>query len=414
MQKKFLRLGLFGLSWFLIVLHILVFWSMRRLVMAGYGDFASFYTAGSLVKAGLGNKIYDVETQARIQAKLFPEVKIRKGPLLYLHPPFQALLYLPLAYLTYPAAYAVWAVVSLALLFVVPRAMGCSLAELKTFYRPLPTLIFLAFFPAFMSLLQGQDSILLLLLFTLAFLALRGGKELLCGSLLGLGLFRFQIVLPFLFPFVLRRRWKIFMGFGIACGLLLVVSGGIMGVRGLSRYPASLLEMNSGSMSAPSLAREILRPEFMPNLRGAVFTLGNGELTNTGTRLLAVVALSAGLLVWSSRKWPLRFDDSPGALELGFALSLIVALLVSFHLYLHDLTLLTLPIALVADRLARTPAPWSARRRVLLGLLVLLFMTPLYALLFVYAKVHVLFWALLLLSFGISRELSEAKGGSAA
>jgi hypothetical protein len=336
-------------------------------------------------------------------------VKIRKGPLLYTHPPFQALLFLPLAYLPYPAAYALWVAVNLTLLLVVARAMGPTLAELKAVYRPLPFLIFLAFFPVFLALLQGQDSIVLLLLLSFAFVALRRERDLLCGCLLGLGLFKYQVVLPLLFPFVLARRWKILAGISMIGCLLLAVSAGVTGVRELFRYPASLSEMNAGPLSGSDVARGIFSPKFMPNLRGAIYSLGGDTIGNLRTKLFVVIALSVVLLVWSSRKWSLRFDHSPGALELAFALSLIVALLVSFHLNVHDLTLLDLPIALVANRLAQTPAPWNARRKVLLGLLVLLFMTPLYALLFAYAKVHLLFWALLLLSLGISREMSEAK-----
>jgi hypothetical protein len=408
MQKKDLRLGLFAFSGFLIVFHIMLFWRTREWVFAGYGDFASFYATSSLVKAGLGSKIYDFDTQARIQAELFPHVGIRQAPLLYTHPPFQAVLFLPLAYLSYSAAFFLWTLLNLLLLLLVPCTMGSTLAELKALFRPLPILIFLAFFPVFLALLQGQDSILLLLLFTLALLALRRGRELLCGGLLGLGLFKFQIVLPFLFPFLLRRRWKLLLGTSTAFILLVAASTPFIGLRGLAQYPGFLLGINRGWVSASDLAGGAIRPGTMPNLRGALYVLGAGLIPDAGIKL-AVLLLSAGLLVWSARQWLLSPELSADTLDLTFALNLVVALLVSFHLNLHDLTLLALPIALLANRLAQTPPPWGAFPMALLALLLAFFLTPLYLFLMGHGGLHLLFWLVLLLSLAISRELSRRK-----
>jgi hypothetical protein len=356
MQKKDLRLALFAFFGFLIIFHVRLFWRTRELVFAGYGDFASFYAASSLVKAGSGSKIYDFDTQARIQAELFPHVGIRQAPMLYTHPPFQVLLFLPLAYLSYSAALFVWILFNLLLLLLVPLTMGSMLAELKAVYRPLPILIFLAFFPGFLVLLQGQDSILLLLLFTLALLALRRGREILCGGLLGLGLFKFQIVLPFLLLFLLRRRWKLLLGVSTVFILLLAASVPFIGLRGLAQYPGFLLGINRGWVSGSARAGEALRPDAMPNLRGTLYVLGAGVIPDAAIKL-ALVLLSAGLLVWSARQWPLSPEPSADTLDLPFALNLVVALLVSFHLNLHDLTLLALPIALLANRLAQRPPP---------------------------------------------------------
>ena len=77
----------------------------------------------------------------------------------------------------------------------------------------LTLLTILAFFPVWYCLLQGQDSILLLLLFALSFWLWRRGQDEAAGFVLALGLFRPQLVLPFVLVTFLGGRWKFIRGF---------------------------------------------------------------------------------------------------------------------------------------------------------------------------------------------------------
>ncbi len=76
----------------------------------------------------------------------------------------------------------------------------------------------LTFVPALLCLVQGQDSLLLLLLVVLAFTALRRGRAFAAGCWLGLGLFKFQLVLPIVVVLVLTQgrnaRTGLAKGFG--------------------------------------------------------------------------------------------------------------------------------------------------------------------------------------------------------
>ena len=168
----------------MIVLHGWMFFRLRREIATGYPDFTIFYTAGKCIIQGHGRQLYDLETQFAIQREFASEVKRRENPLPFNHPPFEGLLFAPLARLPYVAAYLVWAAFNLA-------------PSLHGIFPGLPLLAMFAFFPLVMALMQGQDSILLLFLYGLAFLALAAGRAFVAGLCLGLALFKFQLVLPF-------------------------------------------------------------------------------------------------------------------------------------------------------------------------------------------------------------------------
>src|SRR5580658_7697280 len=89
----------------MLCIHAVLFWKARDLVRQGYPDFTIFYTAGKMLRQGLGHSLYDGALQYQVQQSFASGVRIRKGPLPYNHPPFEALIFLPLASLDYAMAY---------------------------------------------------------------------------------------------------------------------------------------------------------------------------------------------------------------------------------------------------------------------------------------------------------------------
>ncbi len=110
----------------LVVLHAFLFWSARGGGLAGYADFSAFYGAGHILKDGRASGLYDYQEQGRVQARLFSKIYPSRGPLFFNHPPFESLLFVPLAYLSYFWAYVVWAGFGLLVLFLLPLLLaGC-------------------------------------------------------------------------------------------------------------------------------------------------------------------------------------------------------------------------------------------------------------------------------------------------
>ena len=161
--KKLLLLFLAGM----LSLHIVVAWRSRDLVRKGYPDFTALYSAGKIVREGLGKQLYDSQTQYRIQQEFAAGVSIRQGPLPYIHPPWEALIFAPFTWFSYPVAYLLWDAVNVLILLSLPLLLRNQLFQLKHVSALFWLFVSLAFYPMFFDLLQGQD-ILPLLLFLLS------------------------------------------------------------------------------------------------------------------------------------------------------------------------------------------------------------------------------------------------------
>src|SRR5438093_5854658 len=207
----------------MLLMHLMIAWNARRLVYLGYPDFTTFYTGGIIVREHLGAQLYDEQTQYRVQQQFAPGVIIRHGPLPYIHPPFEALVFVPLAWLSYPAAFLVWDCISVLILIAAMWVLRPHVSSLNAISMPAWIFIWLAFFPVFFGLLQGQDIFVLLLLFVLAFKALKQKRDLAAGCLLSLGSFRFHLVAAFVLILLLLKSYKsifVFIGFAFLVSFL--------------------------------------------------------------------------------------------------------------------------------------------------------------------------------------------------
>jgi Glycosyltransferase family 87 len=199
--------------------------------------------------------------------------------------------------------------------------------------------IFLTFAPTTTCLLIGQDSILILLVYTIVFVMLRLGAEFRAGCALACGLFKFHLIIPFVIILLLRRRWPALKGFAAVGSLLILITIAISGVGVLREYPRVLL--------FDSAHRQIMgfNPEFTPNVRGLLYLLEKGRQLYLFSWLTVIFSVLA--LLWAAKNWR---DDR---FEWSFSASLLATLLASYHLYNYDLTLLLLPIAIVCGELAQ-------------------------------------------------------------
>jgi len=352
----------------MIVLHAWMFFRLRREIATGYPDFTIFYTAGKCIIQGHGRQLYDLETQSAIQREFAPEVKHRENPLPFNHPPFEALLFAPLAGLPYVAAYLVWAMFNLALILGFWILLRPRLPALHRLLPGLPLLAMFAFFPLIIALLQGQDSILVLFLYGLAFSALATGRAFVAGICLGLALFKFQLVLPFVLVLLLRSQWRAVAGFVMTAFGLLLISAGVVGWSGVMAYPGFVLGLSRSG------ARAGIYPQDMPTLRG----LFAGSLHLAGRPAgLAIIALSIALVALAAHWWRVQ---SGRRFVLGFSLCVTITTMVGYHLLVHDLSVLMLAVLLVAEPIVAGEIVGPARR-ILAASLVALFSTPLYAVL---------------------------------
>jgi hypothetical protein len=330
-----------------VVMNGAVIWRVRSQISEGYGDFASFYTAGKIVRLGESARLYDPPLQWQVQQQFASNVKTRRGPLPYIRPPYQALLFLPLSYLSYPYACWLWLALKAAILLTVPWLLPAMNAGEQS--RPLSKILLcLGFFPVGFDMLQGQDSILLLVILIVSLRLFLRKADALSGAVLALGLFKFHIIVPLFLIIALKRRGRFAVGF-IGMGLVLFLTSlAMVHWSGILRYPRYLWMLNQ----VPGFG--MVKPESMPNARGMLTVLlGNGSLPAFAQWLLAAVVLggiATAAVVWSG-------DDRAATLR-GFAFAVIAVLVTSYYANSYDLTLLLLPLLVLTESFLNLRIGW--------------------------------------------------------
>lgn len=361
-----------GIKWgirFLIVLAIVAL--VGGIALANFAahrdrlDYSQFYCAAQIIRQGLGRNLYDLRTQLEFQSK------VASVHAFYNHPPFEALLFLPLTYFGYRAAYTLWTLASLGLLvgtaLLVETRSKVSLA-VSQYARMhadfgLVFVLFLTFGPATTCLLIGQDSMLTMAVYTVVFVLLKRGRDFSAGCVLACGLFKFQFIVPFAVILLLRRKWSVLKGFAAIAALLVLVSALVSGFHILTEYPRFLLFDTTYQKVAG------FEPQYMPNIRGLLYLLVDRRVPSSAFGVL-VAALSALALWWAARNWR---DEQ---FDISFSASVLATILASYHLHNYDLTLVLLPIAIVCGDLAQRAQLLS--NRVLTAVLAVLFLPPLH------------------------------------
>ncbi len=315
--------------------HSLYLVSQIDNMAAGYGDFIIFYTGAQILGAGQARQLYNLRLQKAFQDKF--KVPIRVGlPLPYTHPPYELLLFLPLTYLSFPAAHAIWSFLSIVLL-------GLTLLLLKPFLHPkhrvLFSMMFVAFFPTVAAIINGQDSILTVFLFAGVFAALKQNRHTTAGSILAFGLYKPQLVFPMACFLLYKRCWRATTSFIVTGAALAGISIALVGWNGVRDY--------TGLLQLVDRLEYGIVPANMANIRGLLETVfaPNRSLQSSAILLLS----SALLLFWSLYCCTAYFDSSNQLFDIEFSLILAVTPLTSYYIYAQDLTLLALSTILTLN-----------------------------------------------------------------
>ena len=360
----------------MICCNLVLLYKLLPALRNGYQDFTIYYTAGRLLGDGRAADLYNLRAQYETQLR-FAHVPIRQAALPYNHPPFEAVLFVPLARLEYWPAYLSWSAINLIML-----AASAMLLRRLPKIRELPAatvgLACLAFFPVAIGLLQGQDIIFLLLMLALGLTSLEGGKDAAAGAWLAGGLIRPHMIVPLVLMLAVRRR-RVLIGFVAVALVLGGITVMIMGWGGPLAYLNFVLHVEKTGAGG-------FGPQAVPNLRGLVDDLPGihvpdlhewaadpvrpGIPSLIATVLIAVSSFAVlGLAVWRI----LRGNDS---VIYCFCLAAVATILISFHALLYDLTML-IPLALfmLAGFVSEKPIDAGWERALLL---LFLFCAPLY------------------------------------
>lgn len=345
------------------VFQVSLFLAMQRFP-AWKSDFASLYQAGraidherfpSLVEhfPVLKSGEYTVETWAG------------ELPSDTMHPPFEMVLYAALALLKFRIAVPFWWACNLLFLAITGFLLWPLVPNLRSKY---PYLIILAgtFFPVLVALAQGQNSLLLLTLLTLCYHSLANKHDLRAGLILSMGMFKFVLVIPMVFLLILEKRWKSLAGFAVGCFGLFLVACSLLGIGGVTAY---IRQIAGYGKAAPEKAGTEL---LMPNLRGLIHAFGSAIAPEVVLMVLTLI-LTLALVLWVDGRI-LKCSD----LSARFSSQVLLAILISFHLYPHDGSILILPAVILLNHVLDRDIRVRFRRAVVLCVS-LIYLVPLVA-----------------------------------
>lgn len=341
-----MRIATLVMILFFILVQLGFLYLLRDSIRRGFPDFISFYTAGKIVATGNGSHLYDLTLQQQIQGAF--SIRTNADSFLpFVHLPLFAVGLAILAWFPYVTAYYIWWCFNQCLfwasILLIDRALGGSTL------RP-ERLAFAAvlFLPVTLNLCQGQDSLLTLFSFTLTFFLLSRGRPLLAGAALGLITFKPQLALLMFVLLVLTSRSKRRFTAGCLLGGLgqILLPAILLGWRTLASYPRFVARFAAGVHNGR------FDVNIMPNLRGILHFLLAGH-----TREFTVDGITAGLtaLLLLFAIYVLRSRNAQAQPEeLRFAFIIATTSLAAYHGFLHDLTLLLLPLLIVWNWLAAT------------------------------------------------------------
>jgi len=335
-------------------------------IVNGHSDFRHLYAAAYMVRTGNRHSLYDYTEQIKFQNSLVGPEQIA---LPFNHLAYEALLFVPFSFLPYRAAYTSFLITNLLLLALSYRLLRPQLERIARVYRWLPAALFISFIPVAAALMQGQDSIILLALAAGATKLLANKREAAAGILVGLGMFKFPIVVPVGVLFLVWRRWRFSVGFVGAAAAAVLASLMLVGIPDSLLYVRSLLSMSVSSTS-PDQIRFGIHPVEMANLRGLVAGTFGPLLSRFWVQFITF-SLSAAVLLWVAVRGA---KAELGTYAIGLAIT--AATLLSYHLYIHDMSVLLIPILLMFDRFIDAEADGDSRGRTAARLSAAMFAAP--------------------------------------
>src|SRR5436189_232895 len=168
-------------------------------------DFFSFYAAAEIfVKQG-PSSVYDILTQKQYEIAITQRPADSFIVLPYFHPPFYTLLIAPLAFLSYRAAYYAMTVFNVALLIAL--AVILVRGSLRVHRRAVivATSLIAGFLPMFVTILQGQSDLVVLVPLAGAYVTWSRGRAGWAGVLSALAFSKPPLLLLIPVLFITRR-----------------------------------------------------------------------------------------------------------------------------------------------------------------------------------------------------------------
>jgi len=319
-------------------------------------DFFSFYAAAEIfVKQG-PSSVYDILIQKQYEIAITQRPPDTFIVLPYFHPPFYTLLIAPLAFLSYRAAYYAMTAFNLALLIALTVILVRGSLRVHGRAVIVATSLIAGFLPLFVTILQGQSDLVVLVPLAGAYLAWSRGRAGWAGVLSALAFSKPQLLLLIPVLFITRRSWRAMVGFAGTVLALALVSVAGFGLNPVLEYVSSVGSWAIGGQ-LPTHGQAVYTDTAVYSLRHILEILPGGGKVIAFAILVGLLALVAVSLSWR--------PDKP---RLDFALAVAASLVLSPHQNVHDLALLVIPGFALADLALDGSLRWPGMAALVLGL----------------------------------------------
>jgi hypothetical protein len=318
-------LGLGALTLAGILFRAWIFLHLPYSLSTCSADFAAFYAGGKLEGTPL---LYSPDAAFAVERQA---MGCSHPNLIFIKPPFYALLMRPFAAMPFPTALTLWRILGLlavaAFIALWPGSKWAAAAACAWS------------FPLAANFTTGQDVSFVLLGLLAAWRLLKSNRDFAAGLLLGLCGIKFHLLLLLPLLILQRRLWRTALGGVCVSAAFIAASFLAAGPNWLQQYRAALQSPRMNPLA-----------ENMVNLRG---------LFGYGSPWVWPAALAVMFLCW--------YLISKGSLEISFAAAIIGGVLITPHNTICD-ALLFLPALLMAQK---SPLP-------LMRVMATFTLTPLY------------------------------------
>jgi GT2 family glycosyltransferase len=337
----------------------LLFWSAYwvnfvRGNLAG-PDFFSFYSAARLYVLKGGAAVYDLSLQKQFELQVTGQPPDRFIVLPYFHPPYYTMLIAPLAELSYRDAYYAMAALNLLLAVVLIAILVHNSLSIHGRAAVVASAMIGGFFPLFVTLLQGQSDLVVIVPLAASYTAWARGRMGWAGVFSALALAKPQLLLLIPVLFIARRAWRALAGFAAVVVALGLVSVAGFGFSAVSGYLSSVSIWAIGGR-LPAGGQLVYTDTAVYSLRNILEAVPGGGKAIALVVLVVLLAFVALSLSWR--------PDKP---RLDFALAVAASLVLSPHQNLHDLTLLVIPGFALADLALAGQLRWPRAAALVLG-----------------------------------------------
>lgn len=303
-------------------------------------DFFQYYQASQLAVSELSHQVYDPVVQREWFNKLI--APLHSDKIFYnQQPPYFYPLLIPLSFLPANFAYTTWCVLQTALGLTAVWLVGRQ-GVLNERQRKIFLLGVLASFPAYICLWHGNTSFWLLGFLGLYVHFLYRKKDFFAGVMLSLSTIKPQYAFVMSIPIFGMWRWKALIAAILTEVTLLVLAVVVIGWQNVIGYPAIVTNAESNPLFIG------VKPQVMASIRGIFAQFLTIKESLQATTAIMFISLIPLLILWIKT----AKANSSNRLRWAWALTIMLAVLVSPHTHVFDCVLIALAAVLTMPTLS--------------------------------------------------------------